>query len=186
MIGKSTTIKLTIGVEGASEILLKDVGGNDFLALLILRIGLGVVLAHVGIISGNKTNDALLALVANIDTYQHSLSGDLWAEAHAPQVTSKLSIDLTDDVEVDAIVISVDGLAGNELRDNGVVRVNFIFNGGVEDLLPHGVGDDDKEELNDWLLGLILGRGLTLLSNLLDIDVVPEVGVNSVLEVLDR
>ena len=68
MIGKSTTVKLTICVEGASEILLKDVGGNDFLALLILRIGLGIVLAHVGIISGNKTNDALLALVANIDS----------------------------------------------------------------------------------------------------------------------
>jgi hypothetical protein len=69
VIGKSTTVKLTIGIECASEILLKDVGRNDFLALLILRISLGVVLAHVGIISGYETNDALLALVADIDTY---------------------------------------------------------------------------------------------------------------------
>ena len=186
MIRKTSSVKLTIGIEGASEILLKDVGRNNFLALLTLRISLGVVLAHVGIISGNETNDTLLALVADIDTHEHSFSGDLWAEAHAPQVTTELSIDLTDNIQVYVIFISVDSLARNELRDNGVVRVNFIFNGGVEDLLPHGVGNDDKEELNDGLLWLILRRGLTLLGTSLYIDVVPEVGVNSVLEVLDR
>ena len=98
----------------------------------------------------------------------------------------ELSIDLTDNIQVYVIFISVDSLARNDLRDNGVVRVNFIFNGGVEDLLPHGVGNDDKEELNDGLLWLILRRGLTLLGTSLYIDVVPEVGVNSVLEVLDR
>lgn len=146
---------------------------------------MGVVLAHILIVCSNETNNGLFSLVANIDTNKHGLVGDLSSEVHSPEITSELGIDLSHNVQVDAIVVTVDGLGSDELRDNGVVRVNFIFNGGVEDLLPHGVGDDDKEELNDWLLGLILGRGLTLLSNLLHIDVVPEVGVNSVLEVLD-
>ena len=153
---------------------------------MALRVSLSIVLAHVRVVGGDEANDALLALVAHVDTDQHGLVGDLLAEVHAPEITSEFGVDLPDNIEIDTVIISVDGLAGNELRDNGVVRVNFIFNGGVESLLSQGVRDDDKEELNDWLLRLLLRRDWALLSaSGLDLDVIPEVGVNSVLEVLD-
>jgi len=38
---------------------------------------LGVVLAHVLIVGGAEANDALLALMANVDADQHRLLGDL-------------------------------------------------------------------------------------------------------------
>lgn len=82
---------------------------------------MGVVLAQVLVIGSDETNDALLSFVADIDTDKHSFLGDLFSEAHSPEVTTELSVDLSDDVHVDPVVVSVDGLAGNELRDHGVV-----------------------------------------------------------------
>jgi len=80
-----------------------------------LGAGLSVVLAEVLVISGDEADDALLALVADIDTHKHCLRGDLSSEAHAPEITAKLSVDLSHNVEVDAIVVTIDGLAGDEL-----------------------------------------------------------------------
>ena len=186
VVWKSPAIELFVGLKGTSEVLLKDVGRDDFLPLLSLRTGLSVVLAHVLVIGGNETNDALLALVAYIDADQHGLVGDFMAEAHAPQVPTEFGIDLADDVQVDAVVISVNSLARNELRDNRVVRVNFIFNGGVEGLLSQGVRDDDQEELDNGLLGLLFGGSWALLTaTRLGLNVIPEIGIDSVLEVLD-
>ena len=65
----------------------------NFLALLILRISLSIELAHLGIINEKDTNDDFLSLAADIDTYKHSSTIDLWAEAHALQVNSELGID---------------------------------------------------------------------------------------------
>ena len=86
-----------------------------------LRACLCVVLAHVLIISGNKTNKGLFSLVANVDTDKHGLVGDLSSEVHSPEITAELGIDLSHDVQVDAIVVAVDGLGSHELRDDGVV-----------------------------------------------------------------
>jgi len=52
-------------------------------------------------------------------------------------------------------------------------------------LLSQGVRNDHKEELNDWLvgvLGILLGAGALAL---VDLNVVSEVGVDSVLEILN-
>ena len=143
VVWKGSAIVLTVCLKGTSEVLLEDVGRDNFLALLSLRTGLSVVLAHILVIGGNKTNDALLSLVADINTDKHGLVGDLLAEVHAPEVTSELSIDLTNNVQVNAVVISINSLACNELRDNWVIRVNFIFNGGIEGLLSEGVWNND-------------------------------------------
>lgn len=110
---------------------------------MALRTGLGVVLAEVGVVGGNETNDGLLALVADINTYEHCLRGDFLVEVHSPQITTKLHVDLTDDVHVDPVVVSVDRLVGHELRDNGVVGVDLVLDGLVEELLPSGVRDND-------------------------------------------
>jgi len=92
---------------------------------------------------------------------------------------------LSDNIQIDAVVISVNSLASNELRYNRVVRVNFIFNGSVEGLLPQGVWNDDEEKLDYWLLGLVFDWSSSLFAAFLNIDIVPKVGVDGVLEVLD-
>jgi len=173
-------------LKSSAEVLLKNVGGNNLLALLTLRACLSVVLAHILIICGNETNDGLFSLVANVDTNEHGLVGDLSAEVHSPEITTELGVDLSHDVQVDTIVVTVDGLGSDELRDDGVVRVNFIFNGGVEVLLSESVRDNDKEELHDWLTGisLLLDLGLALPWDV-DLHVVSEVGVDGILEVFN-
>jgi hypothetical protein len=80
--------------------------------------------------------------VANIDTYKHGLGGNFRSEVHSPEITAEFGIDLTDDVQIDTIVVSVDGLAGHELGDDWVVRVDLVFNGCVEVLLAKGVWDN--------------------------------------------
>ena len=173
-------------MQGTAEVLLKNVRGNNFLALLTLRACLGVVLAHILIICSNETNDGLFSLVANVDTNKHGFVGDLSSKVHSPEITSEFGIDLSHDVQVDTIVVTVDGLGSDELRDDGVVRVNFIFNGGVEMLLSQSVRDDDKEELDNWLvrISLLLLSGLSL-AWYLDLNVVSEVGIDSILEVFN-
>ncbi len=73
--------------------------------------------------------------MANIDTHEHGLRGDFFAEVHSPEVTTKLGIDLSHNVEVDTVVITVDGLACHELRDDGVVGVDLVLDSSVEVLL---------------------------------------------------
>ena len=67
------------------------------------------------IVGGTESNDTLLSLVAHIDTYKHGLLRDLRPKVETPQVTSKLGIDLSQDVDIDSIVVLLDGLARNEL-----------------------------------------------------------------------
>ena len=76
---------------------------------------MSVVLAHVLVIGGNKANDTLLALVANIDTHKHGLVGNFLAEVHSPEITTEFGVDLSHDVEIDTIVVTVDGLRCDEL-----------------------------------------------------------------------
>ncbi len=115
MIGKGSAVKVSVCLKSASEIFLKNIGGNNFLTLLSLRTGLSVVFTHVGIVCGDETDDALLALVANVDTYKHSLVGNLLAEVHSPEISSQFGIDLSHNVEIDAIVVTVDSLSSDEL-----------------------------------------------------------------------
>jgi len=130
-------------LQSAAEIFLKNIGRNDFLTLLSLWTCLSVVFTHVRIIGSNKTNDRLFTFVANIDTNKHGLVGNFLTKVHSPEITSKLSIDLSDNVEVDAVIISHDSFACDKLRDDRVIRVNFIFNGRVESLLSQTVRNND-------------------------------------------
>jgi uncharacterized protein (DUF486 family) len=66
--------------------------------------------------------------------------------------------------------------------------VNFIFNGGVELLLSHSVRNNDKEELHNWLVRislLLLCLCFRSFAWYLDLHVVPEVGIDSILEVFN-
>ena len=108
VIRETSSVEVAVGLQGTSEIFLEDVGRYNFLTLLSLMAGLSVVLTHVLIIGGDETNDALLALVANVDTYEHGLVGDLRAEVHSPEIASQFGIDLSHDVEIDAVVVTVD------------------------------------------------------------------------------
>lgn len=112
---------------------------------------MSVVLAKVGIVSCDETNDTLLSLVADIDTNKHGFGRDFFAEVHSPKVTAELGVDLSDNVKIDAVVISVDSFAGNKLRDNWVIVIDLVLNSGVEVLLTKGIGYDHKEELDNWL-----------------------------------
>ena len=80
-----------------------------------LRTSLSVVLTHILIVCGDETNDTLLALVTNVDTNKHGLVGDLRAEVHSPEVTTELGVDLSHDVQIDAVVIAVDCFGCYEL-----------------------------------------------------------------------
>jgi hypothetical protein len=52
--------------------------------------------------------------------------------------------------------------------------------------LSQGVRDDDQEELDNGLLGLLFGGSWALLTTTrLGLNVIPEIGIDSVLEVLD-
>jgi len=143
MVGELASVVVPIGLQSRAEVVLEHVGLDDLLALLALGAGLSVVLAEVLVISGDEANDALLSLMADVDADKHGLRGNLSSEVHSPEIAAKLGIDLSHNVEVDTIVIAVNGLAGNELRDNGAVGVNLIFNGRVEMLLAESVRNDD-------------------------------------------
>jgi len=115
VIGKGSAVKISVSLKSATEVILKNIGGNNFLTLLSLRAGLSVVFAHVGIVCSDETNDALLALVTNIDTYKHCLVGNLLAEVHSPEISSQFGIDLSHNVEIDAIVVTINSLSSDEL-----------------------------------------------------------------------
>ena len=139
-------VELSIGLESSLEVVGQDGRGDNLLTLYRLRTSLGIVLAHVGVVGGTEANGRLLALVTNVNTDEHSLLGDLAAEGHAPEVTTKFSVHLTNDVEEDTVVVFCDGAVGNELRDDGTVTVDLVLEEGVEVLMVGVVGHDDKED----------------------------------------
>lgn len=98
-------------LESALEVLLEHARADDLLTFLTLRARLSIVLAHMLIIGGAEANDALLALVADVDTDEHGLSRDLSAKVEAPEVTTELGVDLPEDVDVDPVVVLLDRLA---------------------------------------------------------------------------
>lgn len=77
VVGQGSVVVLSECLEGTLEILLKHTGTDNLLALLALRTGLSVVLAHVFIVGRTESNDGLLALVAHVDSDQHRFLGDL-------------------------------------------------------------------------------------------------------------
>lgn len=111
-----------------------------------LRSSLCVIFAEIRIISGTESNGRLLTLMANINTNQHSGLGDLRAKAHAPQVTTDLSIHLTDNVHEDTIVVFGDGSVGYKLGDDRGFTVYFILEEGIKILMVGMIRHDDQED----------------------------------------
>ena len=79
---------LSVRLESTREVFLKDVGGNNFLTFLALRTRLSIIFAEVGVVSGYESDDALFALVTNVNTHKHSFLGYLFPKVHSPQVTA--------------------------------------------------------------------------------------------------
>lgn len=155
VIRKRAGVVVTEGLERVLEVLLQDAGTDDLLTLLALRTGLRVVLAHVLVVGGTETDDRLLSLVAHIDADQHRLLRDLGTEVKAPQVAAKLGVDLAQYIDVDAIVILLDGLRADELGDDWRVRIDLVLERSVQVLLLDRVRHDDQEEIEILrLLGL--------------------------------
>ena len=111
MVWQSSVVVVSECLEGTFEILLQDARRNNLLALLTLWTRLGVVLAHVFVVSRTETNDTLLALVAYIDSYKHCLLGNLRAKVKSPEISSELGVDLSQNVDIDSVVVFLDSFA---------------------------------------------------------------------------
>lgn len=167
------------GLESTLEVELQHARVDDFLAFLGLGTGLGVVLAHVLVVGGAEPNDTLLALVAHVDTHQHGFLGDFVSEVESPEISAEFGIDLSEDVDVNTVIILLDGLGGHELGNDGAVGVDLVLQSCVEVFLLDGVGHDDQEEVEVLRLLTLLG-GLLLLHHELRVVV-----VNGILESLN-
>ena len=96
--------------KGFLEVLFEHARADDLLALLALGTGLGVVLTHVLVVSSAIADDALFTFMANIDSDKHGLFGDFRSEVKAPKVTSELCVDLSEDIDIDPVVVLLDDL----------------------------------------------------------------------------
>lgn len=85
------------------------------MTFLRLRGSLGVVLAHVSVVGGAKTDSTLFTLVTHINTNEHGLVRDFRTKLHAPKVTTKLSVHLSYDVQEDTVVVLGNRSVSNEL-----------------------------------------------------------------------
>ena len=65
--------------------------------------------------------------MANVDANKHGLLGNLVAEGHTPEVTAKLRVHLTDDVQEYAVVVLGNGPVGHELRDDWAIAVDLVL-----------------------------------------------------------
>jgi hypothetical protein len=88
MVWEGTVVLVSKRLESTLEVLLEHTRADDLLALLALGTRLGVVLAHVLIISCAESNDALFTFMANIDSDKHGLAGDFRAELKTPEVST--------------------------------------------------------------------------------------------------
>ena len=81
-------VVLLESLKGAVEIFLQNTRVNNLLTFLWLGTSLGIILAHVGIISSTEADDGLFTFMADIYSYQHCLLGDLRTIVHSPKVTA--------------------------------------------------------------------------------------------------
>jgi len=158
VIRQLTVVVISERLECALEVALENARADDFLSFLALRASLGVVFAHVLIICCTEANDALLALVANIDANEHGLSRDLRPKVQPPEISSELCVDLPQDIDVNSIIILLDRLARDKLRDDRTVCVDLVLQCSVKVLLFDRVRHNDEEKVEvlglPWLLKL--------------------------------
>jgi hypothetical protein len=125
--------------KGFLEVLFEHARADDLLALLALGTRLGVVLAHVLVVGSTEADNTLFTFVANVDSNEHGFFGDLWSETKAPEVTTELSINLSEDVDVDPVVVLLNSLTGDKLGDNWTISIDLVLKSSVQMLLLDGV-----------------------------------------------
>ena len=146
-------------LECALEVALEHARANDLLAFLALRTCLGIVFTHVLIVSGAEANNTLLALVANVNTYEHGLWRDLRSKIEPPKVSAKLRVYLPQDIDVDSIIVLLNRFARHKLGNHWTVSVDLVLQSGVQMLLLDRIRHDDEEEVK--VLGLPRSRKLS-------------------------
>lgn len=120
------------GQESTLEILLEYSRANDFLTFLSLWTSLSIVFTHILIIGCTKTDYTLFSFMAYIDTNEHRLLRNLRSKIKSPQISSKLCVDLPQNIDIDSIIVFLNGLAGNKLGDNWTISVDLVFKSGVQ------------------------------------------------------
>jgi len=95
VIWEGTFVVVSECLEGTLKVLLEHTWADNLLALLALGTRLGVVLAHVLVVCGAEADNTLFTFMANIDSDKHSFVWDFGTKAEAPEVTTKLSVDLS-------------------------------------------------------------------------------------------
>ena len=148
MVWHFSLVELSVALERSHKIIRKNCWWNDLLTFLGLRGSLGVVLAHVSVVSGAKTDSTLFTLVTHINTNKHGLVRDFRTKLHTPKVTTKLSVHLSYDVQEDTVVVLGNRSVSNELWNDRTVTINFILDKWVEILMVWVVGHyNQKDEL---------------------------------------
>ena len=146
VIGKGA-IMITEGLESTLEVSLKNTRADDFLSFLTLRASLCVIFTHMLIIGSTESNDTLLSFMTYVNTHKHSLPWNLRPKVEPPQITAKLGINLSQDIDIDPIIVFLNGFTRYELRDNWAVSVYFVFESSVKMLLFYRIRHDDEEEV---------------------------------------
>lgn len=147
MIWQLSLIMVSECLEGALKVLLENSRANNLLSLLTLRTSLSVILAHMLIVCCAKSDNALFSFVTHINTNEHCLLWNLWSKVQAPEISSKLCVDLSKDVDVNSIVIFLDCLAWDKLWNYRTISVDLVFESSVQMLLFDGIRHNDQEKV---------------------------------------
>jgi hypothetical protein len=83
--------------------------------------------------------------MAHINSNQHSLIGDFFAERHPPKISSEFGVHLSDDIQEDTVIILRDGTVGDKLGDDWTVTIDLVLQEGVEVLVVGVVWHDNEE-----------------------------------------
>jgi len=84
--------------------------------------------------------------VTDVNADKHSLFTDLRSKGHSPQVTAKLSVHLSNDIEEDTVVVLSNSAIGHKLRDNRRITVDLVFDERVEVLVIRMVRHNHQED----------------------------------------
>lgn len=86
--------------------------------------------------------------MANVNSYKHGLIRNFVTKLHTPKVTSKFGVHLSDDIQENTIIVSLDCSVSYKLRNDRAVTVDLIFQKRVKVLMVSMVRhDDQKDEL---------------------------------------
>lgn len=99
-------------------------------------------------------------------------------ELHTPEVTTKLGIDLPQDVHVDSVLEAIGIPRGHELRNDRIVRIDDVLERNIESLFLCTFWDYHHEALHS-VIGLLCGLGRRII-----VHVFLKVGPDGILKVI--